>query len=66
MSYCDGNCKYLDKNKHKCTLTGEKLTYMKQSRPIAFEVHEHNSFCEEVCRDWRLRNDRAGSSRNYR
>lgn len=39
---------------------------MKQSRPIAFEVHEHNSFCEEVCRDWRLRNDRAGSSRNYR
>lgn len=47
MSYCKGDCKYLDKNKHKCTLTGEKLTYMKQSGSIAFEVHEHNGFCKE-------------------
>lgn len=47
MSYCDSNCKYLDKKKHKCTLTGEKLTYVKQSGPIAFEVHENNGFCKE-------------------
>lgn len=51
MSYCDGNCKYLDKKKHKCILTGEKLTYMKQRRPISFDVHEHRGFCEEDSKD---------------
>lgn len=29
--YCDGRCQYLNECKHKCELTGEKLTYMKQT-----------------------------------
>ena len=24
MSYCNGNCKYLNPKKHKCELTGDK------------------------------------------
>ena len=28
MSYCDGTCEHLNARKHKCELTGEKLTYM--------------------------------------
>lgn len=47
MSYCDGTCKYLNKRKHKCELTGEKLTYMKQSCGIEYSVHEHRGFCEK-------------------
>ena len=47
MSYCDGTCKYLNTRKHKCELTGEKLTYMKQSCGIEYSVHEHRGFCEK-------------------
>lgn len=47
MSYCDGNCEYLNKRKHKCELSGEKLTYMRQTGSISFEVHEHRGFCEK-------------------
>lgn len=47
MSYCDGNCEYLNGKRHKCELTGEKLTYMKQSGPISFDVHEHRGFCKK-------------------
>ena len=47
MSYCDGTCKYLNARKHKCELTGEKLTYMKWSRGIEYSVHEHRGFCEK-------------------
>ena len=47
MSYCDGNCEYLNSKKHKCELTGESLTFLKQSGPISYEVHEHRGFCEK-------------------
>jgi len=47
MSYCDGICKHLNERKHKCELTGEKLTYMKQSCGIEYSVHEHRGFCEK-------------------
>lgn len=47
MSYCDGICEYLNKRKHKCELTGEKLTYMKRSCGIEYSVHEHRGFCEK-------------------
>lgn len=47
MSYCDGTCKYLNTIKHKCELTGEKLTYMKCSGAIEYSVHEHRGFCEK-------------------
>lgn len=44
--YCDGRCQYLNERKHKCELTGEKLTYMKQTGSISFSVHEHRGFCK--------------------
>lgn len=48
MSYCDGTCKYLNARKHKCELTGEKLTYMKYSSTvIEYSVHEHRGFCKK-------------------
>ena len=48
MSYCDGTCEHLNKRKHKCELTGEKLTYMKYSSAvIECLVHEHRGFCEK-------------------
>lgn len=43
--YCDGTCKYLNKTKHKCKLTGEKLSYIKQKGSVSFSVHEHDGFC---------------------
>lgn len=43
---CDGRCQYLNERKHKCELTGEKLTYMKQTGSISFSVHEHRGFCK--------------------
>lgn len=39
--YCNGTCKYLNERKHKCELTGEKLSYMKQAGSLSFTVHEH-------------------------
>lgn len=47
MSYCDGTCEYLNKRKHKCELTGEKLAYMKYSGAIEYSVYEHRGFCEK-------------------
>lgn len=47
MSYCDGNCEYLNDKKHKCELTGEKLTVFKQRGFISFTAHEHSGFCEK-------------------
>lgn len=47
MSYCNGNCKYLNQKKHKCELTGEKLIYMKWKNGIEFIAHEHLGFCKE-------------------
>ena len=47
MSYCGVTCKYLNTRKHKCELTGEKLTYMKCSCGIQYLVHEHRGFCEK-------------------
>lgn len=44
--YCDGNCKHLDDQKHKCLLTGEKLTWLRQTGTISYTVHEHRGFCE--------------------
>lgn len=44
--YCDGRCQYLNERKHKCELTGEKLTYMKQTGSISFSVHEHIGVCK--------------------
>lgn len=47
MSYCNGNCEHLNIKKHKCELTGEKLTVMKYSGAISYTVHEHRGFCEK-------------------
>lgn len=54
--YCDGQCKNLDEKKHKCKLTGEKLSYVRYGKKGAeFIVHEHNGVCvqdenkEECC-----------------
>ena len=47
MSYCNGDCEYLNEKKHKCELTGEKLTFMKYSGDISYSVHEHRGFCEK-------------------
>lgn len=48
MSYCDGTCEHLNTRKHKCELTGGKLTYMKYSNAvIKCSVHEHRGFCEK-------------------
>ena len=44
--YCNGTCKYLNERKHKCELTGEKLSYMKQSGSLSFAVHEHRGICK--------------------
>lgn len=44
--YCDGRCQYLNEREHKCELTGEKLTYMKQTGSISFSVHEHRGVCK--------------------
>ena len=45
--YCNGTCKYLNERKHKCELTGEKLSYMKQAGSLSFTVHEHRGICKE-------------------
>jgi len=47
MSYCDGNCEHLNAQKHKCELTGEKLTVLKVRGPISYTAHEHRGFCEK-------------------
>ena len=51
MSYCNGNCKYLNTRKHKCELIGEKLTYTKQSCGIEYSVHERRGFCKNYKED---------------
>ena len=43
---CNGTCKYLNERKHKCELTGEKLSYMKQTGSLSFTVHEHRGICK--------------------
>ena len=45
--YCNGDCKYLNSEKHKCLLTGEKLAFMKQTGSVSFSIHEHTGFCEK-------------------
>lgn len=44
--YCNGTCKYLNERKHKCELTGQKLSYMKQTGSLYFTVHEHRGICK--------------------
>lgn len=44
--YCNGTCKYLNERKHKCELTGKKLSYMKQTGSLSFTVHEHRGICK--------------------
>lgn len=44
--YCNGTCNYLNERKHKCELTGEKLSYMKQTGSLSFAVHEHRGVCK--------------------
>lgn len=43
MSYCYGLCEHLNEKKHKCELTGEKLSYIKMSGILA---HEHVGTCQ--------------------
>lgn len=45
--YCNGTCRYLNERKHKCELTGEALTYIRQTGSASYTVHEHIGFCEE-------------------
>lgn len=47
MSYCNGNCEHLDSQKHKCELTGKKLTVLKYCGAISYAAHEHRGFCEK-------------------
>lgn len=47
MSYCDGSCEHLNTKKHRCELTGEKLTVLKYSGSISYTAHEHSGFCEK-------------------
>ncbi|MGN0352408.1 MAG: hypothetical protein ACI4ES_12215 [Roseburia sp.] len=47
MSYCNGNCEHLNEKKHKCELTGEKLTVMKYRGAISYTAHEHRGFCDK-------------------
>lgn len=47
MSYCNGGCKYLNKKKKKCELTGEGLTVLKVRGAISYTVYEHTGNCEE-------------------
>lgn len=50
--YCNGRCEHLNEKKHCCTLTGEKLSYMKVgSRKFGYSVHEHNGVCEQDLKD---------------
>ena len=44
--YCNGTCKYLNERKHKCELTVEKLSYMKQTGSLSFTVHEYRGICK--------------------
>ena len=44
--YCSGTCKYLNTRKHKCELTGEKLTCLKQTGSVSFTVYEHTGICK--------------------
>ena len=45
--YCNGNCEYLNKQKHKCELTGEELTTLKYCGAISYTAYEHSGFCEK-------------------
>lgn len=46
--YCNGQCVNLDEKKHKCNLTGEKLSYVRYgSRKTGFIVHEHSGVCAQ-------------------
>lgn len=48
MGYCDGNCEFLEKQKrHTCAKYGKKLTHMKQTGGISFEVHEQCTMCQK-------------------
>lgn len=43
MSYCDGNCEYLERDKrHTCAKYGKQLAWSRQSGngSIGFTVHE--------------------------
>ena len=44
--YCNETCKYLNEHKHKCELTGERLSYMKPTGSLSFVVHEHKGICK--------------------
>ena len=44
--YCNGTCEYLNTRKHKCELTGEKLSYMKLTGSVSFTVYEHTGICK--------------------
>ena len=44
--YCNGTCQYLNECKRKCDLTGEKLSYMKQTGSVSFTVYEHTGICK--------------------
>lgn len=46
MSYCNGLCEHLNEKRHKCELTGEKLTYIKGWRGITHE-HRGNLDCDK-------------------
>ncbi len=45
--YCNGQYNHLDKKKHLCRLTGEKLAYYGCRGPITFIGHEHHGICTE-------------------
>lgn len=46
MSYCNGLCEHLNERRHKCELTGEKLSYIKGWWGITHE-HKGNLDCDK-------------------
>ena len=44
--YCNETCKYLNERKHKCELTGERLSHMKPTGSLSFVVYEHKGICK--------------------
>lgn len=47
MSYCNGDCKYLDEKKHCCMKYRRKLAYCRRTGNIAFTVHEKCRGCQK-------------------
>ncbi len=47
MSYCSGDCEYLERDKrHTCAKYNVRLGYIKQTGAISFTAHEQCRLCQ--------------------